>query len=132
MQRFKLLLPFLFSQICLNTSNQLQQAFAPTIALSYGSIRGIVLSTDTSTNQETFAYLGVPFVHPPINELRFKPPKSIDGNSEVCSFKIYTRVTKKTIISATLDRNPKRNCLRPSVSTKCNIKEQFKPSETNA
>jgi carboxylesterase type B len=91
MQQLKLLL-FLFSQICLNTGDQLQQTFAPIINLSYGSIRGTVLSTNTSTNQETFAYLGVPFVHPPINELRFKPPKSIDGNSEVCLFKIYTKI----------------------------------------
>ena len=78
MAKLKLLL-LICLNIVINARETLQQTSAPIINLSYGSIRGTLLQTETF--DETYAYLGIPYVHPPINELRFKPPKPIDANS---------------------------------------------------
>ncbi|CCH40705.1 Liver carboxylesterase 4 [Wickerhamomyces ciferrii] len=67
------LIPSIFASSIVQQSQQQQNP--PQVQIQNGTISGKYLE---SFNQD--AYLGIPFAEPPINELRFQPPKSFQTN----------------------------------------------------
>jgi carboxylesterase type B len=59
------------------------------IHLSYGQIRGRYYRTPNGN--EGLLYLGVPYVHPPVGELRFQPPKPFTSDDKTVNISNYNR-----------------------------------------
>ena len=57
------------------SSRRLPSSVVPTVNVKNGTISGLHLST---YNQDLF--LGVPFAQPPVDELRFRNPQSINSS----------------------------------------------------
>ena len=47
-----------------------------TVSTKYGYIRGLYKMPQNSTLQPVEIFLGVPYARPPVNDLRFEPPKT--------------------------------------------------------
>jgi hypothetical protein len=70
-----LLFPTVFIAVLSQPFNPLDRTV---LKLSYGTIKGKIINT--SEGNIGYAYLRLPFAHPPIGPLRFRAPKPITQN----------------------------------------------------
>ncbi|XP_022254096.1 venom carboxylesterase-6-like [Limulus polyphemus] len=62
-----------------NNSHQMHDALEHIIHTTKGYIRGKRLPRETMSGKTIYAFKGIPFAKPPVNDLRFKPPEEIQS-----------------------------------------------------